>query len=62
MRDATPEERIAALMRLRTANRASARLSAGEGSENEPARNRLSARFRDALRRESGTGGAGAQR
>lgn len=58
MRDATPEERIAALRRLRTANRANNRQSVGEGSENETARNRLSTRFRDALRRDSSLGTA----
>ena len=50
MRDATPEERIAALRRLRTANRASARQSVGEANGDETARNRLSLRFRDAFR------------
>lgn len=58
MRDATPEERIAALRRLRTANRANNRQSVGEGGENETARNRLSTRFRDALRRDSSLGTA----
>lgn len=52
MRDATPEERIAALRRLRTVNRASHHGgSSTEDSSGEAARgNRLSMRVRDALR------------
>lgn len=52
MRDATPEERIAALRRLRTVNRASHHGgSSAEDPNGEAARgNRLSMRVRDALR------------
>lgn len=52
MRDATPEERIAALRRLRTVNRASHHGgSSTEDPNGEAARgNRLSMRVRDALR------------
>lgn len=52
MRDATPEERIAALRRLRTVNRAShPGSSTNEDPDSEASRaNRLSMRVRDALR------------